>query len=251
VRHVLVGYGCNNACVFCAQGQLRSSTTPAAAETALLSDVSPGDVVAFVGGEPTLSPALLQLVSRARALGATEVIVQTNGRRLAYADYARALLNAGVTAVDVSLHGSTSVMHEAHTRAPGSFGQTVTGLGVAVSVGLRTGVSTVVTRSNVRHLADIVRVAHARSVRRVALHALVLSGSALAAAPRLLFPDVIAAPHILEARRVARRLGVELSDRADEDRAAPIFAGLAFPEPIPRDVQELRSPAPPEHRAAS
>lgn len=124
-----------------------------------------GDVT-FAGGEPTLDPSLTDRVRDAVARGATSVLVQTNGRRLAYASYLEELVDAGVTHLDISLHGPTPVVHDYHTGVPGSFVQTAKGIHGAARTRLVVGVTTVVTRSNFRHLpamADLLRRLGARS----------------------------------------------------------------------------------------
>src|SRR4029077_2303905 len=79
----------------------------------------------------------------------------TNGRRFAYPAYTAQLAAAGLTHVDVSLHGSTAVVHEFHTTIPGSFQQTTSGVRRSLAAGLGTAVTTVVTRSNVHDMAAL------------------------------------------------------------------------------------------------
>src|SRR5262245_8508013 len=138
MRLVAFGYRCNNACIFCAQGALRDgevAPVEAAAVERTLASLGDGESVAFVGGEPTLDDRLLPWVAAAVRRGASLIIVQTNGRRLAYPAYARALAEAasvepprGALRLDVSLHGSTEAMHDYHTQVSGSFRQTLTGI---------------------------------------------------------------------------------------------------------------------------
>ena len=63
-----------------------------------------------------------------RDAGFRKITVQTNGRRLAYAGYAEELLRSGVTDFCLSVHGSRAAIHDALTRTPGSFLQTMAGL---------------------------------------------------------------------------------------------------------------------------
>src|SRR6185369_7324063 len=125
MRVVTLGFGCNNACVFCAQGQLRAGE-PAPEDTA---PIAPGEIVAFAGGEPTIFDELIPAIAAADAAGARRIVLQTNGRRLAYRSYARELAAASRRLVlDLSLQGSSEAMHEYHTAAPGSFKQTAQGI---------------------------------------------------------------------------------------------------------------------------
>ncbi len=145
-----LGLPCNNHCVFCAQRGLDE------AEESLETQGQPG-VVAFVGGEPTVDPELETNVRGARDRGATKVLVQTNGRRLAYAAYLDGLIEAGVTHFEVSLHGPDPKIHDYHTSSEGSFKQTVRGILNLAKRDIELSVTTVVTRSNFRHLDALAR----------------------------------------------------------------------------------------------
>lgn len=243
-RAVTVGFACNNACVFCAQGERRASPGAGAPAdvAALIAAVEPGEVVAFLGGEPTLAADLPAWIRAAAARGAARVVVQTNGRRLAYRAYARALAEASPRlALDVSLHGATAAMHDYHTGVPGSFAQTVQGLRHARAERLPFGVTTVVTRSSFRHLAEIVRVAHAAGAAAVHLAPVEPFGHAARTASRLVPAPEMVLPHLGRAVAEAQRLGlaVQIGDRVVSDptgAAAGLFAGLGEVEAPPREA---------------
>lgn len=234
---VSLGFSCNNACVFCAQGELRAQNdTPDDAE-ALVSSAAPGEVVAFVGGEPTLAGSLPALIRAAHARGAARILLQTNARRLSYGGYAGALRAASSRlTLDVSLHGSTGPMHDYHTSAPGSFAQTVKGLAQARAAGIPFAVTTVVTRSNFRHLSEIVRLAGALGARAVQLAPAAPHGSAARARDRVIPAPELIAPHIAHASVEARAmgLGVVAAGRASDPSAAAWFAGLGDVEEASR-----------------
>lgn len=235
---VRLGFRCNNACAFCAQGRLRTGDSPADADAVrarIVDACAAGDELAFVGGEPTLDDALPDWVRAARAAGARWILVQTNGRRLAYASWARELASAGVDALEVSLQGSTAPMHDWHTGVDGSFVQTVRGIGHARAAGIAVAVSTVITRSNFRHLAEIARVAHARGADAIRFASIVPAGRARDAAAGLVPAPDLVRPHLAAAVRVARALGVTPS--APGVAVPPAlerrFAGLGEVEPEP------------------
>jgi MoaA/NifB/PqqE/SkfB family radical SAM enzyme len=85
----------------------------------------------LTGGEPTLHPEFLKLLAyfRKRTPG-RDLALLSNGRRFADGEFARAALLAGGKpfSVAVSLHGSGPAGHDAVTRVPGSFRQTMAGL---------------------------------------------------------------------------------------------------------------------------
>jgi MoaA/NifB/PqqE/SkfB family radical SAM enzyme len=230
VRAISVGFACNNACVFCAQGDLRATKKAEddAVIAAAIAAITEGEVVAFVGGEPTLFESLPTWIRSSDARGARRVIVQTNGRRLAYRAYARALREASAKlALDVSLHGSTAAMHEWHTSVEQSFSQTVQGIRNARAEGIAVGVTTVVTRSNYRHLTEIVRVARAAGAGAIHFTSAQPFGRAARGAPPVVPVPELVAPYRERAIAEAVRLGMRIrtADRVEAD-VVDLFAGL-------------------------
>ena len=236
MRLVSLGFRCNNACVFCAQGKLREQDTAGERDVELaIRSVEPGEVVAFVGGEPTLHERLPDWMRAAHLRGARRVLVQTNGRRLAYRSYTRELaLASDRLALDVALHGSSEAMHDYHTQVPGSFVQTVRGLRNARDEGLATAITTVVTRSSFRHLVDVVRLAQAVGVDAVHLDLAERVGSAARDAARVVPSAELASQHIARAAAEARRLGlgVLVLDEASSADVRDRFAGIGEVEQV-------------------
>jgi MoaA/NifB/PqqE/SkfB family radical SAM enzyme len=237
MRRILVGFACNNACVFCAQGDLRRAPAPDDAGERIaraLAAIEPGETVAFLGGEPTLHDALPAWIREADARGAARIVVQTNGRRLAYRAFAVALRGASPQklSLDVSLQGSTAAMHEWHTGTEGSFAQTVQGLRNARALGIPAGVTVVVTRSNFRHLAEIVRVARAAGAVAVHFAPVEAHGRAARDAARLVPAAALVAPYRSRAAAEATRLGLGVQSGPGAVGAV-VFAGLGEVEPRP------------------
>src|SRR5205085_206206 len=87
------------------------------------------------GGEPTLSPDLLEAVAIARRAGIPRVELQTNALRCADAEYSRALVAAGLTHALVSLHGASDVVADAVTLAPGTAARTAQGVDALLAAG--------------------------------------------------------------------------------------------------------------------
>lgn len=227
MRAIALGLTCNNACIFCAQGDL-STQRPGRPEVRL-DDIERDDVVAFVGGEPTLDEQLPGLVREADGRGARRIIVQTNGRRLAYRAYARVMREASEKlCLDVSLHGSTAAMHDYHTQTAGSFQQTALGIRHARAEGIDVGVTIVVTRSNYRHLVDVVHLARGLGARAIKFVLAERFGRAAEAAERILGPLELVEPHLTRAVREAARLGLGwvVGDRSSNPIVRESFAGL-------------------------
>lgn len=229
-RTVFLGFSCNNRCIVCAQGDLRASAPPASIEEAsrTIDAAEPGDVLCFVGGEPTLVGELPDLLRRAADRPSVSALLQTNGRRLAYPAYADVLAQASrQLSLDVSLFGSSAAMHDYHASSPGSFAQTARGIQNARARGMPVGVSVVVTRSNFRHLVEVVRLVRALGADALRLARLEPLGSARASLLRISPNEELARPLLEAAAAEGRRLGVQVTvGEPGETGPQGRFAGL-------------------------
>jgi len=161
-----LGPRCNNGCRFCALSfgeQISANSSPQS-----LDDVENSAILAvvFVGGEPTLRDDLPEQIVHARDAGFRAIGLQTNGRRLAYARYTEDLVEAGLTHVEVTLLGDSPAAHDFHTRAEGSFVQTLRGIERSLRCSMEVVVTTVITRANYRNLVGIGNLLAKLGVRR-------------------------------------------------------------------------------------
>lgn len=215
MRRVQLAANCNNRCVFCAQASAFHEENAGALQFSEEPGPDPAlpRVIKLVGGEPTLAEGLERHIERFAAAG-SRVSMQTNARLLGRdPELARALARAGLRLVEVALYGPTAAVHDYHTRVPGSFRETASGVKSAVAAGIEVELTTLVTRANFRHLADWVRLASVLGARRVELRSVLPFGRA-AAEPRLEPPHELATPHIRAALEQGKRLGLECSARA-------------------------------------
>lgn len=197
---------CNQNCVFCARAGLpKLDDAPPHARL----DALTGDELTFIGGEPTLVPELVELVARARAKGFKRIGLQTNGLKLADEAYTRALADAGLADVHVTLLGADAAVHDYHSNVPGSFAALMTGMGIARARGLTLLASTVVTRSNFRVLAPLPQLLASRGVVAWQLGMANVAGNAVTAMDRVVPRLALALPYVLHALEAARRLGLE------------------------------------------
>jgi len=166
-----ITYQCNNHCLFCAVGNrvkkdLDTKYIKEVLERYRLKGVELCDLD---GGEPTLHPDLMEIVSFARSIGYRTVNITTNGRRLAYKDFARRLLASGITSLLVSIHGPDAETHDSITGVPGSFGETMQGIQKALVLapeGLDFGVNTTLSVHNFGRLNELVELLHSIGVRK-------------------------------------------------------------------------------------
>ncbi|MEB2312591.1 MAG: radical SAM protein [Sorangiineae bacterium] len=142
-------YNCNEDCTFC-WVDLKQPRVPDAAvnQTLALMGLEKLRALSITGGEPTLDRRLEAQIRLARALGVTQVTLQTNAVMLADAEHARRLAHAGLTRAFVSLHGSTRATSERITRTPDTFERTIDGIQNLLAAGVSVGVGVVFTHEN-------------------------------------------------------------------------------------------------------
>ena len=155
-----VGFQCNNHCLFCIQGDKRF-TSPNKSDIEVRQILEKmkrsHDGVVFTGGEPTVRPELIDWVKYAKQLGYKFIQIQSNGRMFSYKDYCRALIRAGANEFSPAIHGSTAKIHDALTRSPGSFEQTVKGIRNLRELDQYILTNTVITRMNYKDLPNLAK----------------------------------------------------------------------------------------------
>jgi MoaA/NifB/PqqE/SkfB family radical SAM enzyme len=213
-------YRCNLRCLGChACDGSGDRLAPGRAAALLREGFQAGARAAWIGGgEPTLRDDLLPLVRRARELGYEQVVVQTNGVRLSYPAYARALVEAGVTDVRVNAKSARAEVHDALSAVPGTHALLVQGLenlanlATLATPGVRIAADVLLTCATAPHLDETVAFFADRGVTRFALwllHAGDTEGGEAEVArevPRI--ADLV--PALERAAKVAQDRGVEL-----------------------------------------
>lgn len=190
-------YKCNNRCTFCAVGTRTQLDGNFERQKELLLKYR-GEGVTLLdidGGEPTLYDKLLPLIRFARKLGYEKVNVTTNGRMLAYEEYARKLFDAGVTSVLFSVHGPNRHLHAANVGVPEAFDQTLAGIDNAVRLapsGVELGANVTLTLSNTTHLPEIAQLVWDHGLRWLNIQFLTPFGRATST----ISPDTQAAANV-------------------------------------------------------
>lgn len=154
---------CNNNCIFCVEPIVvrRVNLDKEHVLEILRKSRKELDEVMFVTKEPTLNPLLIEYVKYAKKENYNKIGICSNGRRLSYLPYCLKLVRAGLNKFIISIHGHTAKLHEALTRTPGSFTQTVkclrnlSSLKNIFSIELNT--STVLTKINHYYIGDIIK----------------------------------------------------------------------------------------------
>ena len=169
------------------------------------------------GGEPTLRDDLLSLVRAARDLGYAPIALQTNGMRLAYADYRAAVVRAGVTEVRFNVKSHRAEVHDRLSGGEKCHALLLDALAGLAGSGVRIAADVLLTKATAADLPETISFFASRGVESLALWLLSVadapegqSAEHLAVAaevPRI--ADLI--PALSAAREAARRLHVELT----------------------------------------
>ena len=153
----------------------------------------PAPHVIFTGGDPLKRPDLLDLVREGVRLG-LGVSVAPSATTAFTAVAARALREAGVSAMSLSLDGSTPARHDAIRGVLGCYGWTLAAAAHIVAAGIPMQINTLVTRETERDLEAIAEVVQRLGAVRWSLFFLIPVGRG-----RVLTP--------LTAREAERTLG--------------------------------------------
>jgi len=115
-------------------------------------------MIAFAGGEPTLSPDLLPVLRRCQRYG-MHTTIASNGTTLT-ADRVAEIVEAGVRYIEVSLDSVDPDRHDAFRGHRGMWRRSVAGMrNVVAQEGVRLGIAMCVHRSNVDEVEDMLRFA--------------------------------------------------------------------------------------------
>ncbi len=171
-----LSYRCNFACDHCYS---RDETCPELPTSDILKivDVLVEQQVPFVnfgGGEPLIRKDLLEVAAYASGRG-LNVSMNTNGWLLDD-EAAQQLKDAGFKSVGISIDSFEADKHDAFRNMPGSFDRAVSGLDALQKVGLKSTMSSVISRINYQSYHELLDLARAHGVGQVYLHNFKCSG---------------------------------------------------------------------------
>lgn len=154
IGYIQVVRHCNHFCGFCS-----NPTTPYVhtleSMRVLVDDLVKRGYfgVILTGGEPTLHPELPEIAAYAKASG-LHVRMITNGSRLADEDFARALAEAGLGHVHVSIYSVQPEVEEQLRGVPNTLESAFQALHNANKYGITININSVINKLNATHLDD-------------------------------------------------------------------------------------------------
>ncbi len=147
-------YSCNNNCTFCANIKGFDLSSVEIMKMMLeIKKFSQG--IILNGGEPSIRKDIVNLVSFAKKIGFTNIIMISNGRMFSYEKFCKKLCAAGLTLAYISINSSDSKLHDSLTLVKNSFNETVQGIINLKACGLQVCTNTVINKLNYKMLADL------------------------------------------------------------------------------------------------
>ena len=148
-----LGTGCNHRCIHCYNESEPKALKFGAPNVTLLLDAinqlvrSGTKSIKLIGGEPlAYFDQLVMLIDHARSIGVEGISVHSNGTLIS-PERASYFSKMNV-ALDVTVYGDSSKLHEAVTKSPGSFEKTYKGIRTALDEKLTVNLTLIVVHSN-------------------------------------------------------------------------------------------------------
>lgn len=201
---------CNEKCVFCMVAEEIATSDDVDFDEAKerILRQPPGTLIELFGGEPTVYPRFLELLTFAREQG-YPCSIASNVRIFHSAKFTQQVARLGPEHIYIrtSLYGDTESLHDYYTASPGSFKQTVQGIENIVAAGFMSQVNIVILKQNVERLEAMTRLVHGWGVPRIKYGNLIF----LSTCAQHAIPLSSVTPQLLAAIAVAEDLGLRVT----------------------------------------
>jgi len=166
---IFAGYKCNNRCIFCInwnKGNILGRTTSEIKKEMAGAIARGSTYLEIIGGETTIRPDIVELISFAKKLGFRTIMMSTNGRMYSYKEFAQKIIKAGLNSIVFSIHGHNAKLHDSLTQVKGSFEQLKRGIKNIREAGLKDiGSNTAIIKQNYKKLPEIGKLIYDLGIR--------------------------------------------------------------------------------------
>lgn len=171
-----LSFRCNFSCEHCWSREEISEELSTADIRSIIDVLAQKQVpfINFGGGEPLIREDLYEITSYATQKG-LNVSMNSNGW-LIDDEAARRLRESGFKSVGISIDSIDPALHDDFRNMPGSFPRAVAALDALREAGVKTTMSSVISRINYRHFRGLLDLARERGVGQVYLHNFKCSG---------------------------------------------------------------------------
>lgn len=156
----MTGFACNNNCLICSLSTIKKTHINRTTEE-IFDEIAKGkkegfNRIEFTGGEVSIRNDIFRLIGYAKQRGFKEIGISTNGRIFCNKSILERFIASGLNRLSISLHGPTPKIHDAITRTPGSFEQTVAGIkNIKACSFLFIEVNSVILKTNFSYLGQL------------------------------------------------------------------------------------------------
>jgi len=148
---------CNQECRFCSNPSLDKTVSLKKAKGLIDNYISQGyEGVILSGGEPTLYPYLVELISYT-VNKELPVRIITNGQKTADFEYIKSLVDTGLSHISLSIYSNNPSIQSFLTKNNDSFGNIEKTLDNAKKLNITVDIATVINKYNAGHLSEIVK----------------------------------------------------------------------------------------------
>ena len=207
-----LGFSCNNNCWHCSLPMWEHPHDLSTDEVKSILKKAKDDgvdVIALTGGEPTIRNDFLEIVKYAKSLNFDRIELQTNGRMLAYKQFAKKTVEYGVTDIYLSFHAPTKELQDLITRVKGSFVESLKGLRNILPLDVRVETNTVISKLNYKVLDKLMILFHEIGVKEVEIDFLRPIGNANKYFDLIVPKKSEVKPYLEKALEVAQNLGFD------------------------------------------
>jgi radical SAM protein with 4Fe4S-binding SPASM domain len=176
-------FRCQNNCVHCYAGGPHETPELTTEQWKMVIDKLSSIgvfILTFTGGEPTLRDDLPELLQYTQNKGMVSGLI-TNGRHLKDKAYVDALEKAGLDFVQITLESHKPQVHDAMTKAEGSWKETVVGIKNAVHSEIYVSTNTTLSKYNAADFLTTIDYIKELGVDAFGCNSLIYSGKAPAA----------------------------------------------------------------------
>ncbi len=147
---------CNRECVFCSNPYVEDELTFEEAKRQIDDYAKKGiNEIVFTGGEPTINGNLPELIKYCKSIW-MECRIITNAQKLADAEYAKKLADAGLKHVMVSIYSHERDIEEKLTKTEGSFEKTIKGIKNSLRYFPAININITINSLNASHLHETI-----------------------------------------------------------------------------------------------
>jgi len=158
-------FKCNNNCISCINNlemaeKLKVGNPSEETIKKVIDSVKPGETLGLTGGEPTIRKEFFKFLKYAKEKDPyMNVFIVSNGRMFCYDEFVSKMVGIGLKnlKIGIALYGHKREIHDAITRTPGSFKQTLKGIRNLIKAGIPIELRVIISTINYKHLEDMAK----------------------------------------------------------------------------------------------